>query len=97
MCVPELSAGEKERVLKSVLRSRDPLRLARMPVKQGKKLVVLELVSQLFSPGRTYSQQEVNALLEEVYDDPVTLRRELIDFHFLCRTENGSAYWRAQT
>lgn len=96
MNFPELTPEEKERILLGALSSRQPLRLKRLPAKVSKKLVVLEAVAALFTPGRTYTQKEVNALLEEVYPDPVTLRRDLIDFRFLRRTDDGGAYWRAQ-
>ncbi len=94
MNTPALSLAEKERILKGALSSREPLRLKVLPSKVGKKLVVLEVVAQVFCPGESYTQTQVNAILEEIYPDPVTLRRDLIDYHFLHRTDNGSRYWR---
>ena len=94
MNAPELSAGEKERILRGAVSSLNPLRLKVLPSKTAKKLVVLEAVAELFFPGEIYSQAEVNSRLEEVYPDPVALRRDLVDFRFLCRTADGARYWR---
>lgn len=96
MTAPELSAQEKERILRGAVSSLSPLRLKVLPSKTAKKLVVLEAVAELFYPGETYTQAEVNARLEEIYPDPVTLRRNLVDFHFLCRTSDGARYWRPE-
>ena len=67
-------------------------RLVRFPAKRGKQLVVLDRLSTLFEPGRTYEEVEVNRILMAVHDDYVTLRRSLVDFEFLDR-EFG-IYWR---
>lgn len=64
------------------------------PRKQKEKLVVLLRVAELFERGRRYSEQEVNALLMPVYGDHVTIRRYLIEYRFLDRKPDGSAYWR---
>ena len=39
-------------------------------------------MAELFYPGETYTQAEVNARLEGDLPDPVTLRRDLVDFIF---------------
>lgn len=64
MTAPELSAQEKERILRGAVFSLSPLRLKVLPSKTAKKLVVLEAVAELFYPGETYTQAEVNARLE---------------------------------
>jgi len=64
------------------------------PRKQKEKLVVLLRVAGLFERGRMYSEQEVNAILMPVYGDHVTIRRYLIEYRFLDRKPDGSAYWR---
>lgn len=48
-----------------------------------------------FEAGRTYTEREVNELLNRyhTFEDPATLRRELFDRGFLGREKNGSAYW----
>lgn len=64
------------------------------PRKQKEKLVVLLRVADLFVRGRTYTEQEVNAVLMPVFGDHVTIRRYLIEYRFLDRRPDGSSYWR---
>ncbi len=97
MSPSNLTEAERERILTGALLSRTPLCLKVLPSKVSKKAVVLEAVAELFQPGREYTQPEVNTLLSQVYSDPVTLRRDLIDFHFLSRTKDGATYWREAT
>lgn len=68
-------------------------RITVLPAKHGKRMVVLDLVAQRFEPGVRYSEVEVNAILREVYDDYVTLRRLLVDDDFLDR--DHGVYWRS--
>ena len=86
--------AEREKILNAAFSSRVPLRLQVYPPKLKKKLAVLRLLAEQFEPGRRYHQDEVNALLGEVWSDPVALRRDLIDLGFLSRENDGSAYWR---
>lgn len=67
--------------------------LKEFPTKEKKKIVVLRKIAEQFSHERKYSEIEVNRLLERIYDDYVTLRRELIEYGFMDRTTNGSSYW----
>jgi hypothetical protein len=67
-------------------------RLATMPTKRSKRLVVLDHVAQRFEPGRTYAEAEVNDVLTDFHDDYAALRRYLVDEQFLAREAN--VYWR---
>lgn len=68
-------------------------RLVHMPTKRSKRLDLLDHLAQRFEPGRRYSEREVNALLVDVWDDYVTLRRYLVDERFLDRADGE--YWRS--
>lgn len=68
-------------------------RLKEFPAKEKKKLVVLRQLAKLFSPDREYTEKEVNRILERVYGDYATVRRELIEYGFLDRKNDGSLYW----
>lgn len=70
------------------------LKLRVMPHKKKDKIEVLKEVSARFEENQFYSEREVNKVLETVYDDFPLLRRNLIDFNFLCRDRNGYAYWK---
>ncbi|QRG69197.1 DUF2087 domain-containing protein [Brevibacillus choshinensis] len=68
------------------------------PRKQKHRLVVLEEISKRFDPKKIYTEKEVNAILEAVYEaDYVTIRRYLIDYAFLERNPDGSGYWVKNT
>jgi len=69
-------------------------RLTAWPAKRKKKLAALFFLAEKFEAGRTYTEKEVNALLNawHTYGDPATLRRELYDNGFLDRARDGSAY-----
>ncbi|KNF09012.1 hypothetical protein CLPU_4c00580 [Gottschalkia purinilytica] len=57
-------------------------------------LVTLQEIAKLFKIGLIYKEKEVNQILQDVYDDYVTLRRYLIEHKFLERKSDGSQYWR---
>ncbi len=67
-------------------------RLRALPAKHTKRLLLLDLVAQDFVPGQRYTEPEVNALLRAWFDDPVTLRRYLVENLFLGR--EAGWYWR---
>jgi hypothetical protein len=68
-------------------------RLHTIPAKRSKRLVVLDHIAQSFEPGRTYREQEVNAIIERFHPDYAALRRYLVDDQFLTREDN--VYWRS--
>jgi DNA-binding transcriptional ArsR family regulator len=70
-------------------------RLKQIPTKEKKLVAVLRWLAIRFEPGETYTEREVNAIIEQAHPDYATLRRELVDFHFLERQGGGGTYWRA--
>lgn len=88
-----ITQEENEQIIKNTFASLEPLRLERIPVKQKKKVAVLNLIATQFKAGVEYTEKEVNAILQEIYPDYVTLRRYLIEYGYMDRTVNGSCYW----
>lgn len=69
-------------------------RVAQLPVKVSKLQLVLEYLWEKFTVGSTYTEKQVNAILEQWSTlDYASVRREMVDHGFLCRELNGSAYW----
>jgi PTH1 family peptidyl-tRNA hydrolase len=70
-------------------------RLKWWPSKRSKQLLALDYLSSKFEPGKTYSESEVNDLLNQwhTFGDPALLRRELFDDGQLNRQLNGTEYW----
>jgi hypothetical protein len=67
-------------------------RLAQIPARRAKRLLLLDCLAQSFEPGRRYREAEVDAVLRAVHDDHAALRRYLVDEGFLSR--EGGYYWR---
>lgn len=73
--------------------SQPVLHLTRLPKKQKRLLQTLERVTATIPHEQRYSEPEINDFLRPIFTDYAMLRRELIDFHFLDRTPDGTAYW----
>jgi hypothetical protein len=73
-------------------------RVVQLPKKQKLRLAVLAELALKFEPGRSYTEQDVNAVCSQwhTFGDYFLVRRELVDSGLLCRERDGSRYWRAQ-
>ncbi|CAH1207835.1 hypothetical protein PAECIP111893_02792 [Paenibacillus plantiphilus] len=68
--------------------------LTGFPRKQKRKAALLRHIATRFKKGRKYKETEVNEILIRfMAEEYVTLRRYLIDYGFLGRESDGSAYW----
>lgn len=86
-----ITEGEKKKVISNYMNENKGLKS--YPSKEKKKIIVLEEISKNFIPGKIYSEKELNRLLKRVYEDYATLRRALIEYGFLDRSNNCSQYW----
>ena len=85
---------EAQKIIDTFFTSLNPLKLGSLSSKEKKKLVVLRVIAGQFEPGRRYAEEEVNRILRDIYyDDYVTLRRYLIEYGFLDRTQDCGEYW----
>jgi hypothetical protein len=72
----------------------------RFPRKRRDRAILIKSFAMLLDPDRTYTELEVNALLQDwnrevapaIDSDHVTLRRLLVDYGHLERTADGRAY-----
>lgn len=64
------------------------------PKKQADKILVLDYLATKFDPARTYTEKEVNEILNiwHTFVDWPLLRRELVDRGYLIRDINGYEY-----
>lgn len=83
--------ADREAVLRAFLD--DQGRLKTIPTKIRKRLVILDLLSQEFEPGRHYDETTVNNRLRAFHDDVAALRRYLVEEGFLDRADGQ--YWRS--
>ena len=68
------------------------LRLKELPASRKKRMVVLTWLAAQFDTSRTYTEAEVNEIMQRSHPDTATLRRELIGAHLMQR--EGGVYWR---
>lgn len=68
-------------------------RLKKFTMQEKHKLIVLREIIGRFTQGQRYTEKEVNAILKDIYDDYVTVRRYLIEYGFMQREADGSQYW----
>ncbi|MGF9817080.1 DUF2087 domain-containing protein [Brevibacillus agri] len=90
----EAGSAEYEAILQKYFPQGPSDALVRIPRKHKHRLVICREVAKRFAPDKMYTEREVNDMLEAVCTDYVTLRRYLIDYGFLDRKADGSAYWR---
>lgn len=68
-------------------------RIERLPARQSRRRLLLDMIAQAFEPGVSYSERRVSLFLAAVHDDYAALRRYLVDEDFLSRAEGQ--YWRS--
>ena len=66
-------------------------RITAFPAVLKKQLVLLKWIARQIEPDREYSEKEISAFLKQFNDDYATIRRELVDWHFM--TREAGHYW----
>ncbi len=85
-----ITEKDRQNVIKNYIKQ-DKLTI--FPSKEKKKIIVLQYFMKKFEPNRNYSEKEVNEIIKQLYDDYVTVRRYLIEYGFLDRSNDCSQYW----
>ncbi len=84
---------EQEKILATVFSSLSPLKLKIFSAKEKKKIVTLQRIIEQFERNKVYSEEQVNQILKDIYDDFPTLRRYLIEYGFMERSKDCHDYW----
>jgi hypothetical protein len=90
----QVTTAEENVILSNMFSSLEPLKLKILSPKEKKKIVILKRISEEFETGRRYTEKELTAILKSIYDDHATLRRYLIEYGFMDRTQDCTEYWR---
>lgn len=71
-------------------------KLKQWPAKQMIREEACAYLAQQFQYDRDYTEPDVNAIIASAhtFGDYFLLRRSLIESGYLCRTPNGSRYWK---
>ncbi|MDH6364991.1 hypothetical protein M2139_001992 [Enterococcus sp. PF1-24] len=88
----DINEQEREKVLANFLDEAG--QVITIPRKAKSKIILLEYIVSSFDNEKIYSEKEVNQLIQKVCDDFAAIRRYLIEYGFLGRTNDGSKYWR---
>lgn len=78
----------RQKVLKTFMKNK---RLTKLPVQRKKKLIILDEFVKKFNTGKKYTEDEVDSLINETYDDHCTIRRLLIEEEIMQR--ENQIYW----
>lgn len=63
-----------------------------IPSKEKRKLVILQHIIKRFEANTSYTEAQVNTILKGVHTDYVSLRRYLIEYGFMTRSNDGASY-----
>ena len=66
-------------------------KLKSIPTQRKKERIILEEIAKSFEHGKTYTEPEVNEIIEQFHDDFCTIRRDMIGEKIMAR-DNGN-YW----
>ena len=89
----DISLDDIKMVKDKYVSQESPLKISLFPPKEKRKYILLCMIVHEFEVGKSYSELEVNNLLKPIYHDFVTIRRYLVDYHFIDRKTDGSSYW----
>ncbi|MEK4628398.1 MAG: DUF2087 domain-containing protein [Solibacillus sp.] len=84
---------EREKILKTYFKKGLGGSIEIIPSKEKKKIVILQHIIKRFDEQKNYTEKEVNEILKGVHDDFVSLRRNLIEYGFMLRSDDGANYW----
>lgn len=82
---------ERESTIKNYMDENGAIKT--FPAKEKKKIILLAEIVKNFSKGKKYSEKEINRVLKRIYEDNATIRRALIEYGFIERSNDCSNYW----
>jgi predicted transcriptional regulator len=88
----DLSDAFERKVFKTFI---DGERITQLPVGEKRMRVILRWLADKFEEGIQYTEKQVNEILKKHHEDYATLRRDLVDFHYLNRQKG--VYWKSPT
>lgn len=70
-------------------------KLVNFPSKPNEQQEVYKIMATWFEKGKKYTEPQVNELIKSRIEcrDHATLRRDLVDNHYLSRSSDGKEYW----
>lgn len=85
-----ITEQECEKTIKTYMDEQGALK--QFPAREKKKIILLGEIIKNFKREAAYSEKEVNGVLERIYHDYPTIRRALIEYGFMDRSDDCSVY-----
>ena len=63
------------------------------PSKENRKYIIAQEIIKQFEVDKIYLEREINDFLSTIYPNLATVRRSLIDYRFMTRSDDGRQYW----
>ncbi len=86
-----ISKREEEKIIQQHITKEGKLRS--YPSYEKGRQVILRKMIQSFDKGRRYTEGEVSEILSHIYRDGAFLKKELLEYDLLRRTDKGAIYW----
>jgi hypothetical protein len=83
---------EREKVLGNYFKQGLQGPLDVFPSKEKRKYIIAQEIIKKFDVDKVYMEKEINELLAMIYPDFATIRRFLIDYRFMTRSDDGKQY-----
>ncbi|RKD26066.1 transcriptional regulator [Ammoniphilus oxalaticus] len=84
---------EQENIIQKFFPNGPNNRLKQFPPREKQRLIVLREIAGQLKAEHLYNEHELNETLQHYYEDYALIRRYLIEYGFLDRKADGSAYW----
>lgn len=88
-----LTEDEEREILRSAFPEGPDGPLRTFDLQEKQRLAVLRHLASHLDDAQVYTEKEINAALQPFYADYAVLRRFLIEYGFVEREPDGSAYW----
>lgn len=89
----DITEKENDKILAASFKYGPDGPIASFPLKEKKRIVIIRHIARQFEADRRYTEKEVNSILLKFHADYALLRRYLIEYGFMERNADGSAYW----
>lgn len=89
----DITLDEEQKLLEKYFPNGVGQQLVRFPKREKHKIVVLRAITKLLDGAKQYTEKELNEIIQPIYEDYIQIRRYLIEYGFIDRQNDGSAYW----
>ncbi|WLR42069.1 DUF2087 domain-containing protein [Bacillus carboniphilus] len=88
-----ITEEEREKILKTYYKKGLEGPISSFPSKEKRKIIILQHIVKQFEVQKEYTESQINEVLKSIYSDFVTIRRYLIEYGFMERSQDCSRYW----